>query len=354
MEEDKKMISAPAESEKGESESRKIKNLISAVILLAGLLAGSLFVDVAQMIRGRGFSQKALDKVDVFSIDGKTWVAYQDPVVRVKVITDDACEECNPDEVLVWMRRILPTMLAEKMDASSETARPAAAAAGVKTIPAFIFSSEIEKTDFYAQAQPIFKKTEAGYVLQTAELGIPVGRYLETPPVAEDDIQTGNKDAKVKVIEYLDFQCPYCKTFQASTMSRLISEYQDRVLFVHKNFPLDSNSQSQNAALAVFCANEQGKFLEYSDKLFENQNDWGQAQGTQKFKNYASQLRLNASLFNQCLDEKRYQEKISRDYEEGVSFGITGTPSVFIGDSFHSGVAGPEELKKIIEEKLAE
>lgn len=355
MEDDKKIIPAPGEEAvSGEKDNKKMKNLISVVILLAGLFVGSLFVDVAQMLKGRGFSQKFLSQTDVFSLDDKTWVAYTNPIVNVKVITDDTCEACNPDEILVWMRRVIPTMLAEKVDVNSEGGKSLIKTANLKTIPAFVFSTDIEKTDFYTQAQPIFTKTDAGYALHTAELGIPVGKYVETPAIRDTDIQIGPKDAKVKFVEYSDFQCPYCKVFQTNTMSKILNEYKDKILFVYKNFPLESHPQANGAALAAECANEQGKFLEYSDKLFANQSDWGQTEGVQRFKTYAIQLRLDTASFNKCLDESKYQSKIDEDMQEALAFGITGTPSIFINDQFQGGVAEYESLKKIIDEQLAE
>lgn len=339
---------------------KKIKNLISAAILLAGLFLGSVFVDVAQMVRGKGFSQRVLDKVDVFSLDGKTWVAYSDPVVKAQVISDDNCEACKPDDVLVWFRRVLPTILPEKIDADSETGKNLLKQYGLKSIPAFVFAKDLEKTDFYRQAGALFSEKDGSFVLQTSELGLEAGKYVETPSVSDDDIQIGPKDAKVKVIEFSDFQCPYCRAFRLNTIQKVLKDYGDKILFVYKNLPLDIHPQAENAALAASCANEQGKFEDYSNKLFESQNDWGKSQGTpaspaggQKFKTYAVQLGLNAAEFNKCLDDKKYQDKINKDKEEAKNFGISGTPAIFINDQFKGGVVSYDDIKKIIEEELA-
>jgi protein-disulfide isomerase len=199
----------------------------------------------------------------------------------------------------------------------------------------------------------LFNKKDDQFILQTVELGLPVGKYTETPSVGVDDIQIGNKESKVKIVEFSDFQCPYCKVLHLSAVEKIINDYGDKILFVFKQFPLDFHPQAENAALASECANEQGKFLPYADKLFNSQDDWGKSEGTQKFKTYAVQLRLNAGQFNQCLDEKKFQDKISRDKEEAKSFGISGTPSVFINDQFKGGVANYDELKTIIDQELA-
>lgn len=332
---------------------KKIKNLISAVILLAGLFIGSLFVDVAQLIRGQGFSQKTLKSTDVFALDGKTWVAYSDPIIKLKVISDESCEECNPDQALVWLRRVLPTILPEKIDANSDEGKSVLAQFNVKTIPAFIFSQDVDKTDFYSLGSSIFTKKDDSYVLQTAEIGMPAGKYVELPAINDNDIQIGAKDAEVKVIEFSDFQCPYCRAFQLNTIQKILKDYKDKIFFVYKNFPLDFHKQAENAALAALCANEQGKFETYSTKLFDLQDDWGKSEGIQKFKIYAAQLGLKTADFNQCLDDKKYQDKVNQDKEEGKNFGISGTPVIFINDQFKSGAVGYDEIKKIIDEQLA-
>ncbi len=339
--------------ETGNGKDRKIKNLISAVILLAGLFAGSVFVDVAQMVKGRGFSQKVLNKVDVFSLDGKTWVAYTEPIVKVQVISDDSCEACKPDQALVWFRRVLPSILPEKINVNSEEGKGILNKFGIKSIHAFIFAKDIDKTDFYKQANALFVEKDGSFVLQTAELGLPAGKFVEIPSVSEDDIQVGDKDAKVKIIEFSDFQCPYCQAFQLNTIQKILKDYGDKILFVYKNFPLEFHSQAENAALSVECANEQGKFEAYSNKLFDAQNDWGKSEGTQKFKTYAAQTGLSASQFNKCLDDKKYQDNINKDKEEAKNFGISGTPAIFINDQFKSGAVGYEDIKKIIDEELA-
>jgi len=115
-------IQEEVEETEEEKKDKKIKNLISAIILLAGLFVGSLFVDVAQMVRGGGFSERALKSTDVFSSGGKTWVAYSEPLVKVQVISDDTCEACKPDEVLIGLKQALPTISNEKIDFNSEGA----------------------------------------------------------------------------------------------------------------------------------------------------------------------------------------------------------------------------------------
>ncbi|MFH0969491.1 MAG: thioredoxin domain-containing protein [Patescibacteria group bacterium] len=350
MEEEKREQEQP---EKETAPEKKIKNLISLSILLGGLFIGSLFVDVAQMVRGGGFSPKKLSQTDIFNFGGKTWVAYSEPIVKVQVITDDSCEACKPDEIILGLHRMVPTIFTQKVDENSEEGKELIKNFGIKTIPAFVFSQDIEKTDFFNQAAAVFTKKDSSYVLKTSDLGIQPGKYIETMQVKEDDIQIGNKDSQVKIFLFSDFQCPFCKAFHESVVKKIIANYSSKVLLVFKNYPLSFHAQAENASLAGECANEQGKFIAYADKLFANQTAWGSSQGTQLFKTYASQLRLNTSQFNSCLDGKKYLDKINSDKSDGDSFGVSGTPSLFINDQFVNSASTYDAIKKIIDEDLA-
>ena len=331
---------------------KKIKNLISLAILLGGLLLGSIFVDLSQLIKGGGISQKILEDMDIFSLDDKTWVAYSDPIVEVQAITDDECETCSVEEALVWLRRILPTVLSVKVDSESEAGRELLEKSGVRSIPAFIFSEEIKDTDFYLQAESLFMEVDGKFVLNTGQIGLPAGKFVDLPIVDESTIKIGSEESQVTVVEYSDFQCPYCKSFHA-TVKQVIEAYGDQVLYVYKHFPLESiHPQATNAAVASECANDQDKFMEYADRLFATQEDWGAQTGTQRFKTYAAQLGLNQSEFNQCMDEERHIEKVASDFQEGQGFNVSGTPAVFVNDQFKSGAASFDTIKELIDGEL--
>lgn len=330
---------------------RKIKNYTSILILLAGLFAGSIFVDVAQFFGQQGFSPRALKNADVFPFEGRTWVAFSEPVVDVQVLTDSRCEACNPAEPLKWMKRIIPTMLAKKVEIDSPEGKEMIEKYKIKSVPAFVFSENITKTDVFAQAEAIFVNVDGKYLMSVEQVGIKPGKYLETPSVSKDDAQIGPEDAKVKVVLFSDFQCPYCKTFEES-FNQAIAEYKDKALFVYKYFPLDFHKQAVNAAMAADCAREQGKFWQMADKLYSSQLDWQDTEGTAKFKSYAPALGLNAAQFNQCVDEDKPKDKIAADQEEAASFGISGTPAFFVNDRFFGGLVSYEELKKTLDEEL--
>lgn len=332
-----------------EESNKKIKNLTSLVILLAGLFVGSLFVDFSQLIKGGGISQKVLNNKDLFQLDGKTWVAYSDPIIDVTVINDETCEACNTDEVVLSLRKVMPTMLSNKVSFNSPEGQKMLEDFKIKTLPAFIFGKEIEDTEIFGQAKAIFVEKNGKYLMDSTKAGLPVGKYLETPKVGENAIKFGPDDAKVKLIEFSDFQCPYCQQFQ-KTMDSIVKEYGDKVQFVFKNLPLESiHPRAMTAAMAGECAHEQGKFLEYSDKLFVNQKIWGAEKDNKSFINYAANLKLNTAQFTQCLNDEKYKSKIESDLAEANEFGISGTPAIFINDQFKNGAVDGKELRDSID-----
>jgi len=334
-----------------EKDSKKMKNIISLVILLGGLFIGSLFVDVAQMVRGSGFSGKNLNRSEIFQSEGKTWVAYSEPAVPVMVINDDSCDKCNVSDALVWMRRIVPTISTEKVAYDSAKGKDLIQKFGIKTLPAFVFGSDVTKTDFYSQAQTLFTAKDDRLLLNSDQIGLPIGKYLDSPAVSDSDATSGPKNAKVKVVIFSDFQCPYCKVFYQNLRS-VMSQYQDSVLFDFKELPLDIHPQANNAALASECALEQGKFWEYADKLYGAQSEWSAAKNTSRFKGYAAALRLDTAKFNSCLDSQKYKDKIAADMQEATDLGLTGTPSIFVNNNFDSGALTVDQLKGMIDAEL--
>lgn len=166
----------------------------------------------------------------------------------------------------------------------------------------------------------------------------------------EGAISEGDKNAKVVVVEYLDFQCPFCKRFFDQTLSQIKSKYVNtgKARFVYKHFPLDFHPYAEPAALASECANEQGKFLEYHDLIFNNQEKLSDS----IYTIWAQQLNLDMNKFNDCFDSKKYLSKIQNDYKEGQSKGISGTPGFLINGRLLSGAQPYSAFEQIIEEEL--
>lgn len=331
---------------------KKIKNLIAIIVLLTGALVGSLFLDFAQMVRGEGFSQKALRDAKVVEYVDQTWVAYDDPKVTVRVFTADDCTDCVTDEVLVWLRRIVPTMEASEEDINDGHLEAEAKEYGIKHIPAFVFSREIEDTDFFRQAEILFEKSGDDYILKTAQLGVPVGEYITSPTIGKA-ITVGEESAPITIIEYSDFECPFCKVLHP-VVEEALKEYGDKVNYVYKHLPLPDNDRAIPAAIAAECAHAQGEFLPYANILFSRQAQWSKQKTDFSFNSYARELGLDRVAFAACLKEENHTKKILSERDEAIEYGLTGTPTIFVNDEFSGGVITYEVLKEMIEAELSQ
>lgn len=331
----------------------RFKNLVALLIIVTGLFVGSLFVDIAQLISGTGFSGTALREQTVLESAGKTWVAFTEPAIHVQVITDENCVDCNPDDALVWMRRILPTLSAKRVAADSFEGGALIAKHGIIALPAFVFDTAINTTDFYAEAAPLFHQTGSEYFFDMNKIGLPVGKYLKAPETGDGDIRLGNNGAATTVTVFTDFTCEHCKSYHA-TLKKLLTEYGDQISLVIKLFPLPSHPQSQVAALAASCANAQGFYLPYTDILFERQADWSaRTNSLTALKNYAWLVKgMKGTDFARCLDQETYAAQIETNFTEGTDFNIQTAPATFINEEFVSGAAPIEDLREILEAEL--
>ena len=137
----------------------------------------------------------------------------------------------------------------------------------------------------------------------------------------------GNKKASVILLEYSDYQCPFCGRVQG-TLGKLINDYQDRVAFGYRHFPLAFHKEADESAIAAECAREQNKFEEIHQILYENPR----AQTLNDLKEYAREIKIKSpAKFDQCLDSERYRGLINQDIKDGAELGITGTPGFFVG-----------------------
>jgi len=154
----------------------------------------------------------------------------------------------------------------------------------------------------------------------------------------DDDPVKGNLNAPITIVEFSDFQCPFCAKFHSTTLPQLQANYIDsgKVKFVYRDFPIQSiHPNAVPAALASECADEQGMFWEYHDLVFENQKKWQGLSGRimiDTFEQYALELGLNTSDFNTCFESEKYVDEVTKDLQDGASYGITGTPGFFIGN----------------------
>jgi protein-disulfide isomerase len=164
---------------------------------------------------------------------------------------------------------------------------------------------------------------------------------------SDDDPALGPPDAPVTIVEFSDFQCPYCRRVQP-TLKRLLEEYEGKVKLVFRDFPLRNiHPQAQKAAEAAQCAAEQQKFWPYHDKLFATSN-----LQVDDLKRYAQELELDTEQFNACLDSDKYAQEIEADLQDGQNAGVSATPSFFVNGQPISGAVPYDRFQEAVEAAL--
>ena len=160
----------------------------------------------------------------------------------------------------------------------------------------------------------------------------PVKISLDNDPIR------GDPNAPITIVEFSDFQCPFCARFHVQTLPLIIEEYIDagKVNLVYRDFPIQSiHPNALPAAVAAECANEQGKYWEYHDILFEKQSGWSKLDSNtalSTFSQYATDINLEQQQFDSCLGSGKYLEEVQGDLSDGRDYDITGTPGFFIGN----------------------
>ena len=170
------------------------------------------------------------------------------------------------------------------------------------------------------------------------------------------DKSIGPEDAPVVIVEYSDFQCPYCQQFAAGPGRQIKQDYVDKgqVRFVYRNMAF-IGTESLWAAEASECANEQGRFWDYHDKLFEEQA--GENVGTfsrENLKRFAAELELDTQQFTQCLDSDKYKDKVQQETDEAGRLGVRSTPALFVNGRLIENGSNYQVLQAAIETALAE
>jgi len=158
----------------------------------------------------------------------------------------------------------------------------------------------------------------------------------------------GDTKAPVTIVEFTDFQCPYCKR-ATETLERVKDAYPKEVRIVARQYPLPGHERAKPAAEAALCANEQGRYWEYRQKLFSDQSKLSDAD----LRQYAKDVRLDEEKFARCLSEGRYVEQVRKDLAEGQKYGVTGTPAFFVNGELISGAQPFANFDQAIKTALA-
>lgn len=181
---------------------------------------------------------------------------------------------------------------------------------------------------------------------QAAQATPPFKRY-EVP--VDDDPVIGPEDAPITLIEFSDFECPYCRRWHADVYGRIREEYSDQVRIVFRDFPLTSiHPNAIPAAEAANCAGEQDKYWEFHDLLFS-----GEDVSQDVYTGYAEELELDVEAFEECRQSGRQEDEVMEDYQYASGLGVRSTPTFFLNGIPIVGAQPYEVFKEVIEKELA-
>jgi protein-disulfide isomerase len=165
----------------------------------------------------------------------------------------------------------------------------------------------------------------------------------------DDDPSIGPVNAPVTIIEFSDYQCPYCQVWYKQVYQQLLASYPNKIRFVYRDLPLPMHPEAIPAAEAADCAGAQGAYWKYHDELFEQRYGLNRA----AYEHYAADLGLDAKAFAACLNSQRYQGEVQADASDAARAGISGTPSFVVNGRILVGALPFSDFKAVIDEELA-
>src|SRR3989304_1236601 len=195
----------------------------------------------------------------------------------------------------------------------------------------------------------------SGYLLWGSDTTVAANDTADNAPLTRYSVEEGGNpsigpaDAPVTIIEFSDYQCPYCQRWHEQVFFRLLQEYPTQVRIVYRDMPPGGHPQAVPAAEAANCANEQGAYWQYHDKLFSYEYDLGK----DAYLAYASELGLDMTNFSECLETGRYADEVAADLEYAQSLGGNSTPTFYINGIFVQGALPYENFKSLIDQELA-
>lgn len=211
----------------------------------------------------------------------------------------------------------------------------------------------LRDTDVYVITLSTNEALSGGYVpvfqgIAASLKFLPPKRYEVS---LDDDWVKGSPDAPVTIVEFSEFECPYCGNYSRDTFPQIDEAYikTGKVKYVFRDFPLSFHEHAQKAAEAAGCAGEQGKFWEYHDMLFANQS----ALAVDNLKQYAKDLGLDTAKFDQCLDSGARADEVAKDVADAQNYRVSSTPTFFVNGIKLKGAQPFSSFQELIEAELA-
>jgi protein-disulfide isomerase len=187
--------------------------------------------------------------------------------------------------------------------------------------------------------------------VQEAQIVTPTQQTYRRYDVPVGDNPTlGPADAAITIIEFSDYQCPYCRKWEQEAWPQIQAAYPGKIRLVYRDFPLYSiHPESESAAIAAYCAGDQNKYWEFHDLLFSDQLPLGQ----DSYVKYATQVKLNVSQFTQCITAQKFKDNVTNNYNYASNLGVNSTPTFFVNGIPLVGAQPFDAFKQLIDKELA-
>lgn len=266
----------------------------------------------------------------------------------VRMVVDPQCPACEQTAFLKNLKdNFYPQLEGREVSCGSEEGRKLIEAAKVRAVPLYLFEKGIEDVSSFAQIRPILDESPEGFFVRPDAYPQPL-RFLEASEPKADYVK-GRRDAKVRVVEFLDFHCGHCAQFAKGQLPELEKKYVDTgvVQWAVVVYPL--SPEHQRTAEAAYCADRQSRFWEYHDRLFDRQKG---KFSDEELVRMAEELGLKRAEFEGCLKDPSVGKRVTELAQQARDLGVNSTPTFFVGDIRLRGARSVADFQGLIEQKL--
>ena len=205
--------------------------------------------------------------------------------------------------------------------------------------------SEIQRRAFAERFEAFMGEMHTAYAVK---ISLPQPEMPRIPISVDDDPSIGPEDAPITIVQFAEFQCPYCGRAK-EVIDQVMEKYEGKVRMVYRDFPLSFHDRAIPAAIAANCAGEQGQYWPMYDALMSNQRALAESDLTK----HATTLGLDLDKWNTCRKDPAQEAEVQKDFEDGTKAGVQGTPAFFINGIFLNGAVPLEQFTAIIDAELA-
>ena len=305
-------------------------------------------------------------KKDFVVVRGQTWIRTDDKVVKLSVLTSDKCtDNCDISNILPLLRNnISQALVIEEIEAKSKQGQKLIQKFDLQSVPSFIFSDDLEKVEknganLLEISKEIFVKKGQQYLLEGNKIGLPVGMFLQDLVFDEAD-EPVRGDGELLIVEFTDTQCPFCATLHkniSSSVKKFVKE--GKIKFMTKDFPLAFHKEALKMHKALNCTAKlsgNNSYYNLQNKIFSNQTEWSQKTGQESefLTKYFADLELDSKAILECMKDPDVDKEIKEDQAEGIKYGVSGTPALFIGNKLVSGAISAETFESAVNAALGE